>query len=278
MITLTDCQLPQRNIDSHKGMHGKLAILGGATGMLGAAILAARAGLLAGAGRTYLACLCNEPIKQVVLDSEYPEIMLRSVWQILQMPDLDCLAIGPGLGQQALAKQLLSELISRPYPLVMDADALNLIAQYPALANLLRQRKAASVITPHPAEAARLLAISTEQVQQQRTQVAQQLAQQLHCICVLKGHQSLIADPSGQCWQNPTGNAGLASAGTGDVLTGMIASFIAQGLSAWQASISAVYLHGLAAQACQQQGIAPIGLRASEVAVKVRQLINQFTD
>lgn len=276
IITLADCYLPKRKSDSHKGQHGNLAILGGTGGMLGAAILSARAGLLAGAGRTYLACLCNEPVMQFHVDIEYPEIMVRSVWQLLQTNNLNCLAIGPGLGQQELAGQLIREFLNRYYPIVLDADALNLVSQDQKLANLLSQRKTTSVITPHAGEAARLLEISVEQVQRQRTQVAKQLANRLNCVCVLKGYKSLIADSSGNCWENHTGSPGLAAAGTGDVLTGIISSFIAQGFSPWQASVSGVYLHGIASQRCEEQGISPIGLRASDVALTVRQLINQL--
>lgn len=269
-LSLQDCHWPIREPDSHKGLHGSLAVIGGAEGMLGAALLAARAGLLAGAGRSYLAPL-QKHAPQV--DMRFPELMMRSPEQVMLLNQLDCLAIGPGLGQSHEALAILRQTIQSPFPLVLDADALNLIASE-NLSQLIAHRSAGCVITPHAGEAARLLHCSAEQIQSQREQSAKTLAKNLNCVCVLKGAQTLIASPQGDCVMNPTGNVGLASGGTGDVLCGIVASLMAQGHNAWQAATTATYLHGLAADQLVQQGIGPIGLRASEVATQVRYILN----
>lgn len=262
---------PQRKQASHKGHHGSVAIIGGAEGMYGAALLAARAAMLAGAGRSYLASLQTH---SPVTDMRYPELMMRSVDSLFELKQLDCIGIGPGLGLSALAQQVLQRALTSTIALVVDADALNLLAQDSGLQALMAQRTAAKVITPHEAEAARLLGVSTEDVASNRTATAQQLAQQYDCVCVLKGQHSQIAHPQGECVSNPTGNVGLASGGTGDVLTGIIASLMAQGLSAWEAAKTGTYIHGLAADQLVAKGIGPIGLRASEVSLQVRDILN----
>lgn len=275
-LNIHDCIWPQRQPNSHKGQHGKLAIIGGAEGMLGAALLAARAGLLAGAGRTYLAFLHPQAPQ---IDIEFPELMIRSPDQVFAPDSLDSLAIGPGMGQSSYAKQLLTQALSSKIPLVLDADALNIIAQAnqdgdETLMRLMRQCSASHVITPHVGEAARLLDCDTQQIQAQREQSAINLAQRYHAVCMLKGAHSVIAQPDAHYVINPTGNAGLASGGTGDVLCGVVASLIAQGLSAWQAATTASFVHGLAADQLLTQGVGPIGMRASEVALQIRSILN----
>ena len=276
ILSLQDCCWPQRQANSHKGQHGSLAIIGGDEGFLGAALLAARAGFLTGAGRTFLAFLHQQAPQ---IDIDFPELMMRSPAQVFALNPLDSLAIGPGMGQSSHAKQLLTQALSSNIPLVLDADALNIIAKAhqdgdETLMHLMQQRSAHHVITPHVGEAARLMGCDTQQVQSQRSQTAIDLAQRYHAVCILKGAQSVIADPNGQCVTNPTGNAGLASGGTGDVLCGVVASLIAQGLSAWQASTTGCFIHGLAADQLLAQGIGPIGMRASEVALQIRRILN----
>jgi hydroxyethylthiazole kinase-like uncharacterized protein yjeF len=191
------------------------------------------------------------------------------------LESLDCAVIGPGLGILNTAKDGLRSWLKKDIPLVLDADALNLIAAYPSLAKLLKERSAPSVITPHAGEAARLLNITTDQIQENREKSALQLAQHFDCTAVLKGAGTLISNNE-QLFLNTTGNAALASGGTGDVLAGMIASFIGQGLNALEACKTAVYLHGAAADNLVAQAIGPIGLTASEVAIEARYLINQL--
>jgi len=242
-------------------------------GMVGAVLLAARAALLIGAGRVYAAMLSdNAP----VVDLVQPELMLRSLSAISQLTQLNMVVIGPGLGQSASAIELLEYWLVQDVSLLLDADALNLIAQRPYLATLTKKRSAATIITPHPAEAARLLSCKTEQVQQNRTGSALSLAQNLHASCLLKGVSSICANHDGIWFMNSSGNPGLASAGTGDVLSGIISGLVAQGLNAFSAVKLGVYVHGVAADTLVAQGLGPVGLTASEVANQARNIINQL--
>ena len=271
-IQLKDIAIPKRQKDAHKGLHGSVVIIGGADGMIGAALLAARAALLLGAGRTY-ACLLAEDAPSI--DILHPEIMMRSMHDLDHLKPLDCAVIGPGLGMLNTAKDALKNWLKKKIPLVLDADALNLISADPSLAKLLKERSAPSVVTPHAGEAARLLNVTADQIQKNRESSALQLAQDFRCTVVLKGAGTLISQ-NNQLLLNTTGNAALASGGTGDVLAGMIASFVAQGLNVLEACKTAVYLHGTAADNLVAQEIGPIGLTASEVAIEARYLINQL--
>ena len=264
--------MPQRAVDSHKGLHGNVAVIGGDTGMVGAAWLSARAALLAGAGRTYVGFLCEDAPS---VDLLHPEIMVRSLNGLRQILGLGCVVLGPGMGTSGVALDTLRFWLSQEAPLLLDADALNLIATHETLRSALRQRTAATVITPHPGEAARLWGQPLEH--HQRKSYALALAQQHDVICVLKGSNSLVAHPDGRCATNPTGNPGLASAGTGDVLSGIIGSLIAQGMSAFDAACAGVYVHGAAADALVARGIGPMGLTASEVAIEARQTLNALS-
>ncbi len=271
-IQLKDIAIPKRQKDAHKGLHGSVAIIGGADGMVGAALLAGRAALLLGAGRIY-ACFLAKDAPSV--DILHPEIMMRSMHDLDHLKSLDCAVIGPGLGMLNTAKDALGNWLKKEIPLVLDADALNLISADPSLAKLLKERSAPSVMTPHAGEAARLLNVTADQIQKNREESALQLAQDFRCTVVLKGAGTLISQ-NNQLLLNTTGNAALASGGTGDVLAGMIGSFVAQGLNVLEACKTAVYLHGTAADNLAAQEIGPIGLTASEVAIEARYLINQL--
>ena len=264
--------LPPRKNDAHKGTFGSVAIIGGDTGMVGAVLLAARAALHCGAGRVYAAMLCkNAPS----VDIFQPEIMLRSPAAITQLPQLNCVVIGTGLGQTNAAIELLEFWLAQNVPLLLDADALNLIASHLHLAQLVISRSAETVITPHAGEAARLLdALAAEHIQQNRTESALKLAKSLNVTCVLKGAGTVCAHHDGSWFINTTGNVGLASGGTGDVLSGIIGSLMAQGLSGLEAAKLGVYVHGAAADALVKNGIGPIGLTASEVALEARNVLN----
>jgi len=266
--------LPRRAPASHKGSHGAVGIVGGAEGMLGAAMLAAHAALKAGAGLVFAGTLAK-PAPGV--DPLHPEIMWRSDDELLSMDRLSVLAIGPGLGRSGHARVLLGRFLELALPLVLDADALNLIAgQEPLQVALASRGWVPSVLTPHPAEAARLLGVTTAQVQADRVQAAVALAERFHAVAVLKGAGSIVAEPGGHWAVNPTGNPGMASGGMGDVLTGLIAALMAQGLAAPQAAQLAVYLHGAAADSLVARGIGPVGLTASEVTDEARRLVNQW--
>ena len=271
--SLFQAKMPARNSDAHKGTFGSVAIIGGDTGMVGAVLLAARAALYSGAGRVYAAMLCkNAPS----VDMLQPEIMLRSPQAITQLAQLDCVVIGTGLGQSNTALALLEYWLAQNIPLLLDADALNLIAGHLHLASLVISRTAETVITPHAGEASRLLDVSTENIQQNRTESALKLAKSLNATCVLKGAGTVCAHHDGSYFINTTGNVGLASGGTGDVLSGIIGSLIAQGLTGLDAAKLGVYVHGAAADALVKKGIGPAGLTASEVALEARNIINQL--
>ena len=252
-----------------------MAIIGGDQSMVGAVLLAARAALLSGAGRVYAAMLSeNAP----VVDVRYPEIMMRSPAALRQLSQLDCVVIGPGLGQSEHAIAQLEFWLPQPRAMLLDADALNLVARYPRLAQLVKARQAATIITPHAGEAARLLECSVEEIQRDRAGSALKLAEALNVICLLKGAGTICAHTDGRCFINSTGNPALASGGTGDVLSGVIAGLLVQGLNALDAVKLGVYVHGAAADALVAKGVGPVGLTASEVAIEVRSVINQLNN
>lgn len=260
--------LQPRKQNSHKGSYGDVVIIGGASGMVGAAILAARAAQFSGAGRIY----CCIPGVGPQYDSLHPEIMFR-VPEEMDFEDHH-VVIGPGLGTSAAVQALLIGAIKSAKTLVVDADALNLIAVYPALAQLLASRTAASVLTPHPLEAARLLQQGVAEVQADRLFAARKLAQQLNAVIALKGSGSIICEANGDVSINTTGNPALASGGTGDVLAGVTGALLAQGCSAAEAARIAVWAHGYAADELVEQGTGPIGLTASELLPLIRKNLN----
>lgn len=272
MNTITQLNIvkPIRKEGAHKGENGSVAIIGGSKGMVGAVLLAARAALLSGAGRVYASFLAEDAPKVYLM---HPEIMVRELEMVTSLAQLNCVVIGPGLGNSAEATAQLDFWLRQPINLVIDADALNLISSDNVLSILLAQRKGASIITPHPGEAARLLQKTSKEIQENRLKSALILAQQYNTICVLKGKDTVIAHHE-QHYTNTTGNAGLASGGTGDVLSGIIGSLIAQGLDALEAAKTGVWLHGAAADSLVKNGLGPIGLTASEVALEARQLLN----
>lgn len=264
---------PPRPANSHKGVFGSVGIIGGSTGMIGATLLAGSAALKLGTGRVYLGLIADQPPN---IDPTQPELMLRPIDDLFEIDHLDCLIVGPGLGKEITACLCLEKALHTVLPLVLDADALNLIANYPELANALRTRKAPSILTPHAAEAARLLHTDIATIQNNRMKTTENLAKNFNCSFVLKGAGSICVLPNGHCYFNASGNPGLSSAGTGDVLSGMIGALLAQGLSADHALLLAVYLHGAAADALLETLHGPIGMTASEIIDSARLLLNQW--
>lgn len=271
--------LRTRRHNSHKGSYGSLAVIGGAQGMAGAPILAARTALHAGAGRVTIAFPDHPP----AFDSGQPELMCRRAQEVdLSGLHFSALVAGPGLGGSGLGGgidnadtvELLQRALDSDSPLVLDADALNLMAAEPELQSALALRAGATILTPHPLEAARLLDMTTAEVQADRLAAARQLALQLNVIVVLKGSGTVIAAPDGAVVINTSGGPALATAGTGDVLAGLCGSLLAQGWNEWDAALGAVWLHGAAADALVASGAGPIGLTASELIPAVRKLIN----
>lgn len=265
--------LKPRPRNSHKGLLGSVGILGGAPSMCGAALLAGRAALKLGAGRVYAALLADAA---PAVDMVQPELMLCSPEKLFHLDHLSCLAIGPGLGQSPQAVQWLRQALETELPLVLDADALNLLSLHDDLRELTKSRTGGTILTPHSAEAARLLSGTTHDIQQERVHSATLIAQRLNSLVVLKGAGSICATPKGEWFVNPTGNPGMSSAGMGDVLSGMIAALIAQRLTPQSALLLAVYLHGAAADDLVEQGLGPIGLTATEVADAARMLLNRW--
>ncbi|MYM28442.1 NAD(P)H-hydrate dehydratase [Duganella sp. CY15W] len=262
--------LRARRHNSHKGSYGNVAVIGGARGMSGAPVLAARAALNSGAGRVY-ALFADEALAS---DPGQPELMCRSAGEFdLSMATL---VVGPGLGDERHAHDLLAKAINCGSALLADADALNLLAVDPALQNALAHRPAAVVLTPHPLEAARLLGTTIAAVQADRLAAARTLAARLHAIVILKGSGTVIAAPSGDAVINTTGNPALATAGTGDVLAGLCGALLAQGWPQWEAALAAVWLHGMAADVLVTEGLGPIGLTATELIPAIRTALNRM--
>ncbi len=234
-----EMQMPPRLHASHKGSYGDVAVIGGAAGMQGAALLAARAALHAGAGRVFVGLLGGG----IVVDLLQPELMLRDAGSL----DLAGQTVVCGCGGGQEVRKVLARVISASEKLVLDADALNAIAQDASLQTLLTSRASKqqpTILTPHPLEAARLLGSSTAQVQAHRLQAAQSLADRFSCTVILKGSGSIIASADHTPCINPTGDARLATAGTGDVLAGICGALLAQSSNPSEAAQRACWQHG----------------------------------
>lgn len=265
--------LKPRPRDSHKGMFGTAVVIGGAPGMVGAALLAGRAALKLGAGIVHVGLLADNAPS---VDLLQPELMLHPAADALRLAQPDVLALGCGLGQSLAAQKLLYEALKLDCPLVLDADALNLLAGHADLQDDLRRRHAPTLLTPHPAEAARLLGCNTAEVQAARCESAQRLAEKLQCGVVLKGADSVCVTRAGNTFVNSTGNPGMSAPGMGDVLAGMLAAFIAQGIAVDDALQLAVHLHGAAGDTLAEQRAA-VGMTATELTERARWLLNQWT-
>ncbi|HTR58593.1 MAG TPA: NAD(P)H-hydrate dehydratase [Casimicrobiaceae bacterium] len=258
----------RRNV--HKGTFGTLGIVGGNDGLVGAAILAGRAAVHLGAGKVWVGLAASE---RPAVDWVQPELMLRQAHDVLSSKP-DALLVGPGLGTTTNARELLAQALALDCPLAVDADALNLIAGDAALGAAMAKRSAPSAITPHPAEAARLAGATSATIQSDRLQAALDLAARFKASVVLKGAGSVIAHPDGSWAINASGNAALASGGTGDVLAGMLAALIVQNVPMEPALELAACLHGAAADALVADGVGPVGVTASELMPVARRLLN----
>ncbi|USE81440.1 NAD(P)H-hydrate dehydratase [Cupriavidus gilardii] len=263
--------LPGRRHASHKGSFGTLAVIGGSIGMVGAPLLGARAALHLGAGRVHIGFLADPAPP---FDPAHPELMLHPVDR-LRLHEMSALVAGPGMGTGEDAGRWLERALRADTPAVLDADALNLLAADAALAALAKAGTAPRVLTPHPLEAARLMGCTVAEIQRDRIDAARALAAQWQAVVVLKGSGTVIAGRDENTIAiNPTGNAGLATAGTGDVLAGMIGALLAQGMAAEPAALAAVWLHGRAADRLVAGGEGPAGLTAGELARAARHELN----
>ncbi|MBL8459429.1 MAG: NAD(P)H-hydrate dehydratase [Zoogloea sp.] len=266
-------RLRPRPRNSHKGSYGDAALIGGAPGMVGAALLAGRAAAYLGAGRVLVGLL--DP-GALAVDPERPELMFRSATALLDEHGHGALGVGPGLGQSAASRELVATALAGTTPLVLDADALNLVARDEPLQAALAGRAQAAVLTPHPAEAARLLACDTRAVQADRIGAACALARRYRAWVVLKGCGSIIAGPDERWCINTSGNPAMATAGMGDVLTGIICALLARGWPPREALLGGVHLHGAAADMlCAEQSL-DTGLLAGEVAEAARRCFNHW--
>jgi NAD(P)H-hydrate epimerase len=257
--------LPIRDRCSHKGDYGHVLIVGGDFGYSGAVKMSGEAALRVGAG---LVSIATRKEHAGLLNMNRPELMCHGVEAVEQLLALiakaSVIVIGPGLGQSAWAKELFVATIKAQKPLIIDADALNLLAQA-SITN------ANWILTPHPGEAARLLNCSTVDIQQDRFASVSALQNKYKGIVILKGSGTLIASEN-ECAVSTTGNPGMASGGMGDVLTGIIAGFVAQGLTLKEAAQQGVYEHGQAADLAAKKG--ERGLLASDLMPYLRQVVN----
>ena len=265
-----------RAADSHKGDFGRVVVVAGSRGKTGAAHLAAMGALRSGAGLVTVATpACCQPtvaamapdfMTEALADTADGTLSADAVDRVLELAQ-DVLACGPGLGRTQTVRDFVRGLLDRAsVPLVLDADAITVLADEPG--RLMGNEERDIIITPHPGEMARLLNVSIDDVQRNRLQVAADFATTHRVYVVLKGHRTIIATPEGRAFINPTGNPGMATGGTGDVLTGMIAAWLAQLLDAEAACRLAVFLHGAAgdmAEAAKGQ----VGMTASDLLAQV---------
>lgn len=269
---LFSTHLKARPHNSHKGSNGDAGVLGGAPGMVGGALLAARAALRLGSGRVYVGLLDEHA---PALDLLQPELMLRTPTRLLAT-GLTALACGPGMGVSHEALVLLENACQLELPLVLDADALNLVAGEGELHVALATRSAPTLLTPHPAEAARLLDCDVATVQADRITSGLELATRYKALVALKGCGTVVASPEGAWFINTNGNPGLATAGSGDVLTGFVTALLAQGWPPLDALVAAAHLHGSAADRLVAEGCGPLGLCAGELIDSARHVLNRW--
>jgi len=264
--------LPERSPDSHKGDFGRLAVLAGSRGKTGAAILAARGALKAGAG--LVTVFLPRSLEESVV-AALPEAMTRGLPEengavaaegaeeaLEALRSFDAAVVGPGLGAAPATVSFLRGIVKARIPLVCDADFLNAFAGRPGA---FARRVSATVLTPHPGEAARLLGVSSSRVQGNRLSAATRLARRSGAVVLLKGAASLTATPDGETRVNPTGTPLLSTAGAGDVLAGVIGAFLAGGLKAPEATYAAAFLHGAAGERIGDT-LGDAGLLAGELA------------
>jgi hydroxyethylthiazole kinase-like uncharacterized protein yjeF len=272
--------LEPRAADAHKGDFGRVLVVGGSRGKTGAAHLAAMGALRAGAGLVTIATpasclpivasLSPEPMTEPLDENSNGQVVGSAAERVGELTQ-DVIACGPGLGRGESVGQFVRALLDRSEsPLVLDADALTVLADDPG--RLLGRDERDIIITPHPGEMARLVGGTADEVQANRIEVACDFATTHHVYVVLKGHRTIIATPEGRVFINPTGNAGMATGGTGDVLTGMIAAFLAQLLDAEAACRLAVFLHGMAGDLAQEHE-GEVAMTASDLLARIGEAI-----
>lgn len=263
----------KRKKNTHKGDYGHLLIIAGSLGMGGAACMAAEASLRSGCGLVTLGVpkslnmIVSKKLTEVIIkplsQTKDASLSKNALFEIVKLvKNKDALAIGPGLSQGSGTKAVVLKLLPKlNMPAVIDADALNILAQK---RSILKKIKTHSVLTPHPGEMARLINSNVGYVQKNRKAVAQTFANKYNVILVLKGHNTVVAGPKNKAYINKTGNPGMATAGSGDVLAGIIGSFLAQGAPPFEAARLGVYIHGLAGDLAAKK-IGEVSLIASDI-------------
>jgi len=266
--------LSRGNPRSSKQDFGRLLIIAGSPSMLGAAALSSLAAMRSGAGLVTTAVprglnltlqkkISNVVMTKPLAQSRTGSFSLKSYDQIKKIWDqFDTIAIGPGLGRERAVQQLAREVIIHcPKPLVIDADALFALAGH---TQILLKAKAVRVLTPHCGEMSRLTGLSVKKIEEARVKTARDFARRYNCVLLLKGHRTVVASPEGKTYLNKTGNVGMATAGSGDVLTGMITAFLGQGMGPFDAAKYGAYYHGkagdLAAKAKSKVGLIAIDI------------------
>lgn len=276
----TASQFPQafkvRSEDTHKGIFGTLAVVGGATGMSGAPILAASAAMYLGCGKVWAGF--NQDTLPFAVIAGFPEIMLDTADSLAKRQDISAWVVGCGLGTGRAAVGTLAGILTEhaDSQMLLDADALNILSADAEIRSMARVCKNL-ILTPHPAEAARLLGTTVVQVQADRTVAVRKIGEIFGATVVLKGHKTLVAAPDTEIYVNHSGNAGLATAGSGDVLGGIVGSLLAQGLKPFEAACAGVWLHGAAADVMMESVGIKAGLLAGEIAPAARWLRNDIT-
>lgn len=263
--------LPLRPKNSHKGMNGRISIIAGSIGLTGAAALCSEAAVRCGGGlvnlltpkraQSILATKLTEVMVTGISDSETGALNVEAVKQVeLLLEQVDAIAIGPGLGQSDETQKFVRDLVKKiQLPMVLDADALNALAKEENLLNDITVK----ILTPHPGEMSRLTGLAQEEILAEPLKVAEIYARKWQAVVVLKCAPTVIAMPDGRVFVNSTGNEGMATGGAGDVLTGTITALLGQGLSANDAALCGVYVHGLAGDIAAKQGA--IGLKAGDI-------------
>lgn len=277
-------RLLQRNPKSHKGDFGHIFILAGSRRYSGAAVLCAQAAMRSGAGLVTLGIPVS--LNTAIMKIKPKEVMTLPLPENKQgslslaagkiigdfLKKIDILVVGPGLSQEPSTQRLIRKIaIGSDKPVVIDADGLNALSGH---LELLKSVTADTILTPHPGEMAGLLGLRVNQIEADRKKIAQKFARGYKVTLVLKGHHSVVTDYHGNTYVNKTGNPGMATAGSGDVLTGIIAAFLGQGLDAFNAAKYGVYLHGLAGDLAAKEKT-QIGLIASDIIDKIPEAIKK---
>lgn len=275
---------PKRKPEANKGDFGKIFVVAGSSGYTGAAYLTSQAALLSGSG---LVTLGVGKSIYPVMASKLTEVMVKPFFETKDMSlslmaekeilnfcqNYDCVAIGPGISQNRETQGLVRNLIGKiEKPMVLDADGINALAGH---VEILKKTTSQLVLTPHPGEMARLAGIDAEKIQENRKDIALNFSHQYNIVLALKGRGTVVAAPDGEFYINETGNSGMATGGTGDCLTGMIASFIGQGLKPFDAAIVGVYFHGLAGDlAAKEKGL--LSLTATDLLNKLPDVLKKL--